>query len=60
MDLGIFAALIMLVIWAIGALRFDAPGWIHALLMGGVFLLIYRIVRRGTPPPPSGDERRSP
>jgi hypothetical protein len=52
MDLGIIAAIVMLIVWAVGALMFDAPGWIHALLMGGVFLLIYRIVVRGTPPLP--------
>ena len=52
MDLGIIAAIVMLIVWAVGALMFDAPGWIHALLMCGVFLLIYRIVVRGTPPLP--------
>jgi hypothetical protein len=49
MDLGIVAALAMLVVWAVGTFRFDAPGWIHALLTGGVFLLIWRIVVRSTP-----------
>ena len=28
---------------------FNAPGWAHILLMGGMFLLVYRIVVRGTP-----------
>ncbi|MDB4905620.1 MAG: hypothetical protein JWO05_404 [Gemmatimonadetes bacterium] len=50
MDLGIVAAVAMLVIWAIGALAFNGPGWIHLLLTGGVFLLIYRIVVRGDKP----------
>ena len=49
MDLGIIAALAMLVVWAIGTFVFEGPGWIHALLTGGVFLLIWRIVVRGTP-----------
>ena len=48
MDLGILAALVMLVIWAVATFRFDAPGWVHALLTAGVFLLIWRIVVRGT------------
>jgi hypothetical protein len=50
MDLGIIAALAMLVLWAVVALVFSGPGWIHALLTGGVFLLIQRIVVRGTKP----------
>ena len=46
MDLGIIAALAMLVLWAAGALFADAPGWINLLLSLGVFLLIWRIVAR--------------
>lgn len=48
MDLGIIAALAMLIVWAIGTFAFDAPGWINALLSVGVFLLIWRIVALGT------------
>jgi hypothetical protein len=48
MDLGIIAAVAMLVIWAIGALFMEGPGWIHLLLTLGVSLLIYRIVARGS------------
>jgi uncharacterized membrane protein len=48
MDLGIVAALVMLGIWAFGTFTTEAPGWIHLLLTAGVFLLIYRIVVRGT------------
>jgi hypothetical protein len=51
MDLGIAAALAMLIVWAIGTVAFEAPGWIHILLSLGVFLLIHRIVVRGTPDP---------
>ena len=49
MDIGILVALAMLVLWAIGTFVYEAPGWIHLLLSAGVFLLIYRIVVRGTP-----------
>ena len=49
MDIGIIAAVGMLVVWAIGTFAFEAPGWLHLLLTVGVFLLIYRIVARGTP-----------
>jgi hypothetical protein len=48
MDLGIIAAIAMLVLWAVGTFMFDAPGWINGLLSLGVFLLIWRIVARGT------------
>ena len=46
MDLGIFAAVAMLVVWGIATAFFDAPGWVHLLLTAGVFLLVWRIVAR--------------
>lgn len=49
MDLGVIIALIMLAVWAVWTFAFTAPGWVHVLLIGGMFLLIYRIVVRGTP-----------
>ena len=49
MDIWILAGVGMLVVWAIGTFAFEAPGWIHLLLSVGVFLIIYRIVVRGTP-----------
>ena len=52
MDLGIILAVAMLVVWAV--LTFlvnDAPGVTHALLIAGLTLLIWRIVKRDTPPP---------
>jgi hypothetical protein len=48
MDLGIIAALAMLVVWAIATFVFEAPGYIHLLLTAGMFLLIWRIVVRGS------------
>ncbi len=51
MDLGITAAILMLVIWAVATVAFEAPGWLHILLTLGVYLLIHRIVVRGTPNP---------
>lgn len=47
MDLGLIAAIVMLVVWAV--LTFvvnDAPGMTHALLTAGVALLIWRVVKR--------------
>jgi len=49
MDIGILAGVGMLIVWAIGTFAFEAPGWIHLLLSVGVFLIIYRIIVRGTP-----------
>lgn len=48
-DAGIVASLLLLVAWGVVTLVFGAPGWSNALLTGGVFLLILRIVVRGTP-----------
>ena len=52
MDLGILAALALIAVWAVVALGASGPGWIHLLLTVGVTLLIWRIVRRGTPSEP--------
>jgi hypothetical protein len=49
MDLGILAAVAMLVVWAV--LTFivnDAPGMTHALLTVGVTLLLWRVVKRAS------------
>ena len=48
MDVGIITAVAMVVVWAVVALGYNGPGWIHLLLTGGVTLLIYRVVARGT------------
>ena len=49
MKYGIPIGVGMLIVWAIGTFAFEAPGWIHLLLSVGVFLIIWRIVVRGTP-----------
>jgi hypothetical protein len=56
MDLGIIAALAMLIIWAVVTFTTSAPGWIHILLTMGMALLIYRIVVRGTRGVPPGSK----
>lgn len=53
MDLGIIVAVAMLVVWAV--LTFvvnDAPGVTHALLIAGLTLLIWRVVKRDATPGP--------
>jgi Family of unknown function (DUF5670) len=52
-DIGIIAAIALLVIWAIGTFFFDAPGWIHLFLTLGVSILIWRVVVRGDRAHPS-------
>jgi hypothetical protein len=47
MDIGLVVGVVLVIIWAIGALVFNAPGWIHLLLTVGVFVIIWRIVVRG-------------
>jgi hypothetical protein len=49
MDLGIVAAVAMLAVWGVATFTTEVPGWVHALLTAGVFLLIWRIVARDTP-----------
>lgn len=46
MDLRILGAVALLVIWAVAALVFEGPGWVHLLLTAGVSLLVYGIVVR--------------
>jgi hypothetical protein len=46
MDLGIIGAIVLLIVWAVGALVIQGPGYIHLLLTIGVSLLIFRIVAR--------------
>jgi hypothetical protein len=52
MDLTLIGGLLMLVVWAGLTVTTDAPGVVHLLLTGGVFVVIWRIVRRGTPDGP--------
>ena len=48
MDLWIAAAVLMLVFWAVGTFALAFGGWIHLFLTVGVFLILYRVVVRGT------------
>lgn len=50
MDIGIVAAIAMLVIWAMATVTTVAPGWVHLLLIVGTFMLIWRIVKAGERP----------
>jgi hypothetical protein len=52
MDAYLIAGIVMLLAWGGVTYSTDAPGWIHLLLTGGVFLIIWRIVARDTPSGP--------
>lgn len=63
MDIGIIAAIVMLLGWAIATFFFDAPGFVHIFLTLGVTMLIWRIVKRSTPdtaaaPPPAAPKKK--
>lgn len=49
MDLGLIAAVVMLLVWAVVTVATEAPGYVHLLLTIGVFVLIWRITVRGSP-----------
>ena len=48
MDPVLVAAIAMLAVWGVATAFFDAPGWVHLLLTVGLFLLVWRIVTKGT------------
>ena len=52
MDFYMLGGLVMLIAWGGITYTTDAPGWVHLMLTGGVFLIIWRIVVRGTPSGP--------
>lgn len=52
MDIGIIAAVVMLVVWAVVTFTTEAPGYIHLLLTIGVFILFWRVTVRVDPIPP--------
>jgi len=59
MDIGIIAAVAMLLVWGVATVMFTAPGWVHLLLTFGIFLLVWRIVKLGErrAPRPGGSDR---
>lgn len=52
MDIGIVAAVLMLIAWAVVTFTTEAPGYVHLLLTIGMFLLFWRIAARGSGPGP--------
>jgi hypothetical protein len=54
MDIGIVAAVLMLVLWAVLTVVTEAPGYVHLLLTVGFFLLFWRISARAGGAGPDG------
>lgn len=50
-SLALPIGIIMLIVWAVATFALSAPGWVHALLMLGVFSVLWGVVARDTPPP---------
>jgi hypothetical protein len=50
-SLALPIGILMLIVWAVATFALSAPGWVHALLMLGVFSVLWGVVARGTPPP---------
>ena len=57
-SLALPVGMLMLIVWAVATFALAAPGWVHALLMFGVFGVIWGVVARGTPPPARREEKR--
>ncbi len=60
MDLGILVAIGLIIVWAIVALGFNGPGWIHLLLTVGVAMIFWRAAARGKrakPAPAAGAKK---
>lgn len=57
-SLALPVGVLMLIVWAVATFALTAPGWVHALLMFGVFGVIWGVVARGTPPPVRREEKR--
>jgi len=50
MDIGIVAAVLMLIVWAVLTFTTEVPGYVHLLLTIGFFVLFWRIAVRGARP----------
>ena len=48
MDLGIVAAVVIIVAWAVITFSTEAPGYVHLLLTIGFFILFWRFAARGS------------
>ncbi len=53
MNLRLYGGILMLIVWAVVTVTTEAPGYVHLLLVFGVFLLIWGVTLRGAPAAPA-------
>ncbi|MBA3403229.1 MAG: hypothetical protein H0U13_00890 [Gemmatimonadaceae bacterium] len=53
MNLRLYGGILMLVVWAVVTIAMEAPGYVHLLLVFGVFLLIWGVTLRGAAAAPA-------
>ena len=49
MNIRLYGGILMLVAWAVVTVAAPAPGYVHLLLVFGVFFLIWGVTLRGAP-----------
>ena len=55
---ALLSGLVMLAIWVLGMVMMNpAPGWLHFLLVFGVFMVIWGIVVRGDREPAAQEQK---
>lgn len=53
MNIRLVGGILMLAVWAVVTVTTEAPGYVHLLLVFGVFLLIWGVTLRGAAAPPA-------
>ena len=57
MNLRLYGGIVMLVVWAVVTVATEAPGYVHLLLVFGVFLLIWGITLQGAGASPAARKK---
>ncbi len=57
MNIRLYGGILMLALWAVVTVTTEAPGYVHLLLVFGIFLLIWGVSLRGGVAPPAGTKK---
>lgn len=57
MNIRLYGGILMLVVWAAVTVAMEAPGYVHLLLVFGVFLVIWGITLRGAATSPAARKK---
>ena len=57
MNLRLYGGILMLIVWAVVTIAMEAPGYVHLLLVFGVFLLIWGVTLRGAAASPAARKK---